>query len=136
MPLLKARRKSNTTRRTDRPVSLRLVSKNDAAKIKAVEINETLIPSSAEPLLPASQSLSKEKASSLKKVHSALTGLSVLQFEVITALFPENRYPETHETIAARFGLAVNEVKNIEAEALRSLRGTRRGLKGIGAPWN
>ena len=72
----------------------------------------------------------------LHKVHSALAGLSVLEFEVLTALFPDNGIPEPYEVIANKFGLTTEEVKDIEANALRDLRGTRQGMKRIGAPWN
>lgn len=86
---------------------------------------------------PESSELSdSSETSSAQKVNSALSGLSILQFEVITALFPAHGAPLDHKSIAEKFGLPLDKILEIEAEALRSLRGGRRGLKGAGAPWN
>ena len=72
-----------------------------------------------------------------QKVTSALSGLSVLEFEVVNALFPPSGSPLSHEEIASKFGLAISEVREIEANALRNLRGGRLGpRRGGSAPWN
>ena len=74
--------------------------------------------------------------SAIGKVNSALNGLTVLEFEVISALFPISGAPEPYQIIAQKLGLTIEEVIEIEENALRDLRGTRRGLRRIGAPWN
>lgn len=89
---------------------------------------------------PASLSVNQNPIDSAptatKKMNSALTSLTVLEFEVVTALFPSNGLPETHDLIAKRFGLSLPEVKEIEANALRNLRGNRTNVKRNSAPWN
>jgi DNA-directed RNA polymerase sigma subunit (sigma70/sigma32) len=95
-----------------------------------------------ESLMPSGQVRSKEvaqdteKASVATRVDQAVSDLSVLEGEVIRALFPPGGAPQSHEEIAKRFGLTIIEVKDIEANALRGLRGLRPAGRKGNAPWN
>lgn len=57
-----------------------------------------------------------------QRVDSAKEQLSLLEKEVISALFPLSGTPESHEAIADRLGLTLPEVKVLADNALRGLR--------------
>lgn len=60
-----------------------------------------------------------------QRVDSAKEQLSLLEKEVISALFPLSGTPESHEAIADRLGLTLQEVKVLADNALRGLRSSK-----------
>lgn len=65
-----------------------------------------------------------------QRVESAKETLSLLEKEVISALFPMSGQTESYEAIATRLGLTMKEVRDLADNALRGLRGSKsRGAR-------
>lgn len=124
-------------RRTDlRSVPLGQLRPDNSVPCPELEVLARFVDPPGTPPPPVKPAPLDEVPVTMKKMNSALSALTVLEFEVVTALFPANGCPAAHEEIASRFGLSLIEVKEIEANALRNLRGTKFGTKRSGAPWN
>jgi len=83
------------------------------------------------------KSLEKDRDAAAAKLEKAIDSLGKLEAEVIAALFPTSSdNPETFESLAKRLGMTVEEVKSVADNALRGLRGSRRGALRVSTVWN